>query len=174
MRPPVRVPILGGTTDLERHPDEPSHSSPPAAPCRSADASEQRARPAGAAAIILWRLSPDVLGEMAGRDTPPKRRSTARDEHAMTAPTYGTDPPEDFACLRHLTPAERRVAMLVATGATNREIGSRVGVSSKTVEAHLTRIYRKLGARSRVEVAIRIAREAPTLTDTLPNARGRC
>jgi DNA-binding CsgD family transcriptional regulator len=55
--------------------------------------------------------------------------------------------------LRELTGVERRVAVLVAEGATNREIAARLFVSVKTVEAALTRTYRKLGIRSRVDIA---------------------
>ena len=52
-----------------------------------------------------------------------------------------------------LTPAERRIAELVAEGMRNREIGQALFMSVGTVEAHLTRIYRKLGIRSRSELA---------------------
>ena len=52
-----------------------------------------------------------------------------------------------------LTPQELQVALIVAAGATNREAGSRLFLSAKTIEAHLGRIYRKLGVRSRRDVA---------------------
>jgi DNA-binding CsgD family transcriptional regulator len=52
-----------------------------------------------------------------------------------------------------LTPAERRVAELVAAGRRNREIAGELFVSVATVEANLTRIYRKLGVRNRTELA---------------------
>ncbi|WP_433473518.1 AAA family ATPase [Spirillospora sp. CA-142024] len=52
-----------------------------------------------------------------------------------------------------LTDIERKVAVLVAEGATNREIAARLFLSIKTVEAALTRTFRKLGVRSRVDVA---------------------
>jgi len=52
-----------------------------------------------------------------------------------------------------LTPAERRIAELAAAGHSNPEIAATLYISIKTVEANLTRIYRKLGARSRVDVA---------------------
>lgn len=51
-----------------------------------------------------------------------------------------------------LTPAERRVAALGARGLKNREIAGRLYMGVATVEAHLTRIYRKLGIRSRSEL----------------------
>lgn len=52
-----------------------------------------------------------------------------------------------------LTASERRVAELVAAGLPNREVAERAFLSIKTVEATLTRVYRKLGVRSRVELA---------------------
>ena len=56
-----------------------------------------------------------------------------------------------------LTSAERRVARLVAEGRTNREVASELFVTSATVEAHLTRIYRKLGIRSWTALALAVA-----------------
>ncbi|MGE2716838.1 helix-turn-helix transcriptional regulator [Mycolicibacterium litorale] len=52
-----------------------------------------------------------------------------------------------------LTETERRFADLAAQGLTNREIAAAEFVSEKTVEANLSRIYRKLGIRSRAELA---------------------
>ena len=52
-----------------------------------------------------------------------------------------------------LTPTEARVAELVAAGSTNREAADALFVSVHTVEANLKRIYRKLGIRSRTELA---------------------
>lgn len=52
-----------------------------------------------------------------------------------------------------LTPSERRVAELVATGMTNRAIASALFISPKTVEANLARIYRKLEIPSRAALA---------------------
>jgi DNA-binding NarL/FixJ family response regulator len=58
---------------------------------------------------------------------------------------------------RELTTAERRVASLVAAGRTNREAAAQLFTTVATVEAHLTRIYRKVGLRSRTELARRVA-----------------
>lgn len=52
-----------------------------------------------------------------------------------------------------LTPTEERVAHLVGTGQTNREVADTMFMSVHTVEANLKRIYRKLGVRSRTELA---------------------
>ena len=54
-----------------------------------------------------------------------------------------------------LTATEQRIAGLVATGQTNPEIAAALYISVKTVEANLTRIYRKLGLRGRVDLARR-------------------
>ena len=48
-----------------------------------------------------------------------------------------------------LTPTERRVAELAASGLTNQEVAERAFLTVKGVEANLTRAYRKLGIRSR-------------------------
>jgi DNA-binding CsgD family transcriptional regulator len=67
--------------------------------------------------------------------------------------------------LRHrspdeLTASERAVAELAARGLTNRQVAEAVFMSPKTVEANLSRVYRKLGIRSRAELGARIATEA--------------
>jgi DNA-binding CsgD family transcriptional regulator len=56
-----------------------------------------------------------------------------------------------------LTAQERQIALLVARGATNREAAASVFLSPKTVEKHLSSAYRKLGVRSRSELARRLA-----------------
>jgi DNA-binding CsgD family transcriptional regulator len=55
-----------------------------------------------------------------------------------------------------LTPAERRVAALVAEGRTNREVAAALFLGERTVASHLTHIYAKLGLRSRTELARRL------------------
>jgi DNA-binding CsgD family transcriptional regulator len=54
-----------------------------------------------------------------------------------------------------LTPVEQRIADLVAAGQTNREVAAATFTSVRTVESHLGRICRKLGIRSRTELAAR-------------------
>jgi DNA-binding CsgD family transcriptional regulator len=56
-----------------------------------------------------------------------------------------------------LTPTEEQVAELAAAGRTTREVAQLLFLSPKTVEANLTRIYRKLGVGSRAELGARIA-----------------
>jgi DNA-binding CsgD family transcriptional regulator len=59
-----------------------------------------------------------------------------------------------------LTPSERRVADLAAEGRTNRDIAQTLYVTPKTVEVHLTSIYRKLGISTRATLADALAYDA--------------
>src|SRR5207248_2950601 len=60
-----------------------------------------------------------------------------------------------------LTPAQLRVAELVASGMSNREVASTLYMSLRTVETHLTKVYRELGVRSRAQLGAKL----PTGTD---------
>jgi len=57
--------------------------------------------------------------------------------------------PRSPASNEELTPQERQVALLAAEGKTNREIGTQLFLSPKTIEWHLSHVYRKLGITSR-------------------------
>jgi DNA-binding CsgD family transcriptional regulator len=56
-----------------------------------------------------------------------------------------------------LTPTERNVVQLVSEGLGNNDIATRLFVSPRTVQTHLTHVYSKLGLTSRVQ----LAQEAP-------------
>ena len=71
-----------------------------------------------------------------------------------------------------LTPQELTVARLVAGGRTNREAAAELVISAKTVEHHLSRIYAKLGVRSRTELAARLLSGEPDLEDARSGAPG--
>ena len=60
---------------------------------------------------------------------------------------------EALSGVESLTPSERRVADLAAAGRTNRDVAQELFVTPKTVEVHLSNAYRKLGIRSRRELA---------------------
>lgn len=57
-----------------------------------------------------------------------------------------------------LTERELEIAKLVATGATNREVGKELSLSSRTIEAHLRRIFKKTGVTSRTGLAAHMFR----------------
>jgi DNA-binding CsgD family transcriptional regulator len=61
-----------------------------------------------------------------------------------------------------LTPTEERVARLVGEGMTNREVAARLYLSPRTVEVNLSRVYRKLGVRSRVALTRQLAEQERT------------
>ncbi|WP_340538953.1 AAA family ATPase [Nocardioides sp. GXZ039] len=75
----------------------------------------------------------------------------AEQVHAELAPERA--PESDDPLLQRLTETESRIAHAVASGASNREIAEQAYVSVKTVEATLTRVYRKLDIRSRTQLA---------------------
>jgi DNA-binding CsgD family transcriptional regulator len=60
-----------------------------------------------------------------------------------------------------LTPQELMVAQAVSKGATNREVGAELFLSVKTVEHHLSAVYRKLGVRSRTELVNAMTKMSP-------------
>ncbi|QMU73247.1 LuxR C-terminal-related transcriptional regulator [Streptacidiphilus sp. P02-A3a] len=71
-----------------------------------------------------------------------------------------------------LTPAERQVADLAAEGLTNREIGERLFSSPRTVQAHLSHVFAKLGINSRKLLAAEIQARNEHLPPRGPRPRG--
>ncbi|MGW9208824.1 helix-turn-helix transcriptional regulator [Embleya sp. NPDC055664] len=103
-----------------------------------------------AAALAAWRGAELAFVHTAARPWLDQVRTE------LERVTFADDPaagrPAAEARSRALTPAEHRVAEMVGDGATNREIATRLFLSAKTVESTLTRVYRKLGIRSRAEL----------------------
>jgi DNA-binding CsgD family transcriptional regulator len=64
----------------------------------------------------------------------------------------GTVRRRDPSAGESLTPQELQIALAVARGKTNREAGAELFLSPKTIEAHLSRVYRKLGITSRTQL----------------------
>jgi DNA-binding CsgD family transcriptional regulator/tetratricopeptide (TPR) repeat protein len=89
------------------------------------------------------------------------------------------EPPADSptadvpAALAPLTDAERRVALAVARGLTNKDAAAELFVSVKTIDSHLQRIYPKLFVRSRGELAALVAAALATSSLTSGAALGR-
>ncbi len=84
-------------------------------------------------------------------DAKPWAEQTERALARTEGSSPGT-PPLDLG----LTSTELRIAGLVRDGASNREIATQLYLSVKTVEATLTRVYRKLGVRSRTQLSSRL------------------
>ena len=72
------------------------------------------------------------------------------DTFAQGAP----QPPSVTGALSSLTPREREVLLHIASGLTNAEIGSALGVTTGTVKTHVTALLSKLGLRDRVQATI--------------------
>jgi len=63
--------------------------------------------------------------------------------------------------LDSLTASERRIAELASQGLTNREIAQTLFITARTVEGHLTSVFRKLMLDSRDELPASLASGAP-------------
>jgi DNA-binding CsgD family transcriptional regulator len=87
----------------------------------------------------------------------------ARARAEMTATGGPTGPRAQASAAEghDLTPSELKIALLVAQGMTNREVAASLFLSPKTVEHHLSHIYRKLDVRSRTQLARLFAEERP-------------
>ncbi len=69
-------------------------------------------------------------------------------------PTGPVEVPTPLSALTRLTERQRAVALLVAEGMTNGEIAARLFVSDATVKSHITTVLRRVGVRSRTQLAI--------------------
>ena len=107
-----------------------------------ADAASEARSPLARAAALAEELGAVALARQA---TEQLTRAGGRPRRASR---HGTDA---------LTTAERRVARLAVTGITNREVAETLVVTEKTVESHMAAAFRKLGIRSRAELARQLA-----------------
>ncbi|CNF46875.1 response regulator containing a CheY-like receiver domain and an HTH DNA-binding domain [Mycobacterium tuberculosis] len=95
----------------------------------------------------------DAVRTIAGGDTllsPAATRSLV----ARFLATPDTVPPENPERLAKLTPREREMVALVATGLSNQEIAERMFLSPFTVRAHVQRAMTKLDARDRAQLVV--------------------
>ncbi|MER5807891.1 LuxR C-terminal-related transcriptional regulator [Streptomyces sp. NPDC002033] len=118
----------------------------------------ERGRRRRAAARASWEAALEVFEESAARPWSELTRehlarlTGLRPDTAAPAPGSAPGGP-----LARLTGHELRLAALVSGGATNREAAQRMFLSVKTVETMLSRVYRKLGIRSRTQLAAALA-----------------
>ncbi|WP_199510011.1 AAA family ATPase [Nucisporomicrobium flavum] len=120
---------------------------------------ERRRRRYAAARVAIGAALALFLAAEAKPWTEQTQRALARTEGTAA-------PPADFG----LTATEARIAGLVREGASNREIATQLFLSVKTVEATLTRVYRKLGVRSRTQLSQRLPAAAPAPTRVFPDS----
>jgi DNA-binding CsgD family transcriptional regulator len=108
----------------------------------------------GEALAVFTRIGAKPWAEQAARTlarvdgSPAEGSANFRDRVDMNGSSPGA--------LATLSVTEARIATMVREGASNREIAARMFLSVKTVEATLTRIYRKLGVRSRTQLSSRL------------------
>ena len=129
---------------------------------RSVAAHEERPQPLelGRSLLALGKLERRAKRKRASRDA--LERAAAVFE-ALPAPLWKAKVDDELARLGMrsapggLTETEARIAEMAASGMTNPEIAAAAFVSRKTVEANLSKVYRKLGVRSRVELARRLS-----------------
>ena len=115
---------------------------------------------AAAAAYRRVAERADLTGALTVRRLADQGLRTLGQRPWRRGPTASTD-----GGIGALSAREREVADLVALGATNPEIASRLFLSRKTVEHHVSNALAKLGLRSRAELAAQVGRSGPASSD---------
>ena len=82
------------------------------------------------------------------------RRLVGGTSRALAARSEQRPPRVDWAIV--LSEREVQVARLVAGGASNREVAEQLSITERTVKAHLSAIFEKLGLRDRLQLSLRI------------------
>ncbi|HNB65809.1 MAG TPA: response regulator transcription factor [Rhodocyclaceae bacterium] len=67
------------------------------------------------------------------------------------------------AGLQRLSPREREAVLAVARGGTNKEVARQLGITERTVKAHLSAAFEKLGVRDRLQLVLALGRDAQLL-----------
>ena len=107
-----------------------------------------KALDAGACGYLLKDAEPDELL----RGDPGRR---ARGGAALAARRAGAPQrPREPSPVAALSEREQEVLSLVAAGMANKQIAQRLGISEKTVKAHLTRVFREIGVFDRTQAAL--------------------
>jgi len=111
----------------------------------------EQARNAAVQRVLVRALGPQDIDRLVhtGRTMPAQEAV----DLAMAVASGGAPADPERPQQVTLTPRERQVAALVASGRTNRQIGRALGISEKTAEVHLHHVMSKLDVRSRAEVA---------------------
>ena len=115
---------------------------------------------------LIEALSRELTGDNVGASTIYARCGAISDVRRLGA----FEPEYDRGSLKTLSAREQEVANLVARGLRNTEIAARLGVGGKTVEKHLSSVFRKLGVTSRSQV---VALVTALATDTAATEAGQ-
>ena len=114
----------------------------------------------GDAAAELWRAHEMFARLGAGCWTRRAERGLARCGQAAE--------PSRPPALAVLTPKEYQVAAMIADGASNRDAANSLLLSTRTVETHLARVYRKLGINSRSQLVLEFSKGRRRSPDAPP------
>jgi DNA-binding NarL/FixJ family response regulator len=120
------------------------------------DAHVLRALRAGASGFLLKHTPPDEIARAVHRVAAGEPMLSPEVLRRMMGFVAAADPARERAraALARLSPGERDVALLVAQGRTNQEIGTALRMSTATVKAYVSRILTKLELTNRVQVAL--------------------
>ncbi|GLW56369.1 helix-turn-helix transcriptional regulator [Kitasatospora phosalacinea] len=106
-----------------------------------------------------WLDEADRLAAETGAAAVAGQAAAVRRGLAARAGAAGQAPPETAPHLALLTGRERQITALAVEGARTREIADRLFLSPRTVDAHLAKVYRKLGVTSRTALGALLAAE---------------
>jgi DNA-binding NarL/FixJ family response regulator len=120
------------------------------------DAHVLRAMRAGASGFLLKHTPPADIARAVRRVASGEPMLSPEVLRRLIRQVAAADPGRDPArrALERLSPGERDVALLVAQGRTNQEIGTALRMSTATVKAYVSRILTKLELTNRVQVAL--------------------
>ena len=154
----LRMPRVDGLTALSRLRSRPRPPEVIVLTTFDTDEHVLRALRAGAGGFLLKHTPPDEIARAVRRvaaGEPMMSPEVLRRMMTFVART-GVDPGQQRAraALDRLSPGERDVALLVAQGRTNQEIGTALRMSTATVKAYVSRILTKLDLTNRVQVAL--------------------
>jgi DNA-binding CsgD family transcriptional regulator len=126
---------------------------------RRAESAQRALEAADEYGALSWVFSQAQALELAGREADALRlyrgAQSTRDVARLEASARSSDP------LAPLTPREREIARLVLAGRSNREAGTELGLSERTVGNHVQSIFNRLGIGSRRELAEHVAAARP-------------
>jgi two-component system nitrate/nitrite response regulator NarL len=148
----VRMPALGGLEVLRALSAEKNPARVVLLTAQMNDIEILSSVRCGVAGIVLKETAPRVLLQCVRAVAAGERWLDSRMIQSAVETTVRRDAAQEKAA-KELTRRELDIARMVATGARNREIGEKLGISEGTVKMHLHTIYEKLGIGGRVELS---------------------
>ncbi len=152
----IRMPRVDGITATRRLRQRPEAPHVIVLTTYDTDDNLLEALRAGADGFLLKDAPPDRIVEAIGRvmDGDPILAPSLTRRLMDRAAGQANTSRRARAALDELTPRERDVALAVAAGASNADIGERLDLSLATVKAHVSRVMVKLGVTNRTQVAL--------------------